>query len=149
MLNNLFNRLKEPPVQAVFMLVTILLMMLVCILINAIAKGFVAPMFYWLTATSFLLFYAVANSISSLASDGSLAYWGRSLYSFMGLAAGAGLLAWIFSGISIYDAASCSWLYTVITVVYLVFMSMMRTMKIIVEFAQREEWNSPNVKKRK
>jgi hypothetical protein len=105
--------------------------------------------FYWMIATAFMLFYAVFSSIASIASDNILLFWGKAMYSYMALAVAAGALAYLFSGISIYAAGSFSWLYTVVTIVYVVFMTLVRSMKMIVEFAQKEEWNSPNLRKKK
>jgi hypothetical protein len=70
------------------------------------------------------------------------------VYSFAALAVASGYFAYLFSGINIFDAGSYSWLFKVIFIVYLVFMSMIRAMKVIVEFAQKEEWNAPKLKKR-
>jgi len=103
----------------------------------------------WLTAASFLLFFALFNAIMSATSQNLMKYWGRSIYSFMGLAAGSGLLAWAFSGVPIGEAGSYKWIFFVITFGYLVFLSMIAFMKKIVEFAQKEEWTKPRLKNRK
>jgi hypothetical protein len=76
-------------------------------------------------------------------------YWGRSIYSFAGLAAASGLLAWGLSGLSISEAGSYKWIYFVVTFGYLVFLSMIAFMKQIVEFAQKEEWNKPKLRQKK
>jgi hypothetical protein len=109
----------------------------------------VTPKFYWLTCTAFMLFYSVFNSIGSLATDNLNEYWGKSMYSFAALAVISGTTAYLFSGITIFEAGSYSWLFKVVFFVYLVFMSLVRSMKLIVEFAQREEWNSPKFKNRR
>lgn len=109
----------------------------------------VGQRFPWLSAASFLLFFAVFNSIFSLSSTDARKYWSRSLFSFMGLAAANGLAAYLFSSLSIDEAGSYRWIYVVVTFGYLVFMSMMNLMKKIVEFAQKEEWNHPRIRSRK
>lgn len=103
----------------------------------------------WLCAASFLLFFALFNAVMSATSNNILKYWGRSLYSFMGLAVAAGLLAWAFSGIPIGEAGSYKWIFFVVTFGYLVFLSMIAMMKGVVEFAQKEEWSQPKLKNRK
>ncbi len=103
----------------------------------------------WLCAASFLLFFALFNAIMSATSANLMKYWGRSIYSFLGLAIGSGLLAWAFSGLSIYQAGSYKWIFFVVTFGYLVFLSMIAVMKKVVDFAQKEEWNSPKLRQRK
>ena len=73
-------------------------------------------------------------------------YWGRSIYSFMGLALGSGLTAYLFSSLTISEAGSYRWIYVVLTVGYLVFLSIVTFMRRIVEFAQKEEWNHPRIR---
>jgi hypothetical protein len=66
----------------------------------------------------------------------------------MGLALGNGLLAWGFSSLTISEAGSYRWIYVVVTIGYLVFLSLIGVVRIIVEFAQREEWNQPRRRNR-
>lgn len=88
------------------------------------------------------------NSIYSLSAKDTGKYWSRSMIGFAGLAIFSGLLAWLFSQVSIGDARSYKWIYFVLTFGYLVFLSMMAFMKRVVEFAQKEEWNRPRPRKR-
>jgi hypothetical protein len=147
---NLFRgHMHDPRFHSLLILGVVLFVMLCTFVTGYFAPSWVSLKFYWMTAAAFMLFYAVFSSIASLATDNFLLYWGKAMYSYMALAAAAGFLAYFFSGISIYDAGSMSWLYVVVTIVYLVFMSLVRTLRIIVEFAQKEEWNSPNLRKKK
>ncbi len=102
-----------------------------------------------MTAASFMLLFALFNSVFSVATDNMFKYWGRSLYSFMAVAAISGLLAWAFSGLTISEAGSYRWIYIVVTIGYLVFLAMMAFMRQVVDFAQKEEWNAPNIRKKK
>lgn len=106
------------------------------------------PNFPWLSAASFMLMFAMFNSLSFLAVKNSGKHWGRSLTSFMVLAGGAGLIAYLFSSLSIWEAGSYSWIYVVLTFGYLVFVGIVGMMKNIVEFAQKEEWNQPRMRRR-
>ena len=103
---------------------------------------------YWMIAASFMLLFAVGNSLLSLSAKNMASYWGQSIYSFMGLALGNGLVAWGFSSLTISEAGSYRWIYVVVTIGYLVFLSLIGVVRIIVEFAQREEWNQPRKKNR-
>lgn len=105
--------------------------------------------FPWTIAASFLLFFAAGNSVMSLLSKNADQYWTRSILSFVGLAVLAGGTAYLFSSLGMSEAGSYKWIYIVLTIGYLVFMSIIGFMKKIVEFAQREEWNQPRVRKKK
>ncbi len=106
------------------------------------------PPFYWMSASAFLLLYAIFNSLISLVTDNS-SYWGSSIMLFIALAIFAGLVAYGFSGISIYDAGSYSFIYVVVSFGYLVFISIMGFVKKIVAYAQKEVWNQPRLRKRR
>jgi hypothetical protein len=71
------------------------------------------------------------------------------MYSFMLVAGSSGLQAFIFSGISIRHAGSYMWIYVVVTIGYLVFISLMTILKKVVAFAEKEEWNSPKMRPRR
>ncbi|SEQ08475.1 hypothetical protein [Neolewinella agarilytica] len=146
---SIFEKKIDPLYQAGGALVAVLLFDIVGSAVSAGADDLVSNRWPWLTAASFLLFFALFNAIMSATSQNLMKYWGRSIYSFMGLAAGSGLLAWAFSGVPIGDAGSYKWIFFVITFGYLVFLSMIAFMKKIVEFAQKEEWTKPRLKNRK
>lgn len=101
------------------------------------------PLFPWSVGTAFLLLFAVFTSLMSLNADSSLQYWGRSVYAFLGLAFFNGLAAWLFSGVPLGEAHSYRWIYIVVTIGFLVFLSVVNLMKKIVQFAEKEEWNQP------
>lgn len=104
-------------------------------------------LFAWSMAAAFLLLFAIFNSLMSLRADSFTQYWGRSMYSFIGLALGLGSAAWLFSGVPIGDAESYRWIFIVVTFGFMVFLSLVNFMKVIVRFAEREEWNQPRKRK--
>lgn len=105
--------------------------------------------FPWLTAASFMLFFAIFNSLFSVSTKDFKLYWTRSMMTWIALAILGGLLAWGLSFQSISEAGTYRWIYIVLTIGYLIFLSMMRAMRRIVDFAMREEWNAPRVRDRK
>jgi len=105
--------------------------------------------FPWMIAAAFLLFFAMLNSVFSLSSKSMMRYWGRSVYCFMGLAVLSGLTAWLFSGLTIGEAGSYRWIFIVVTIGYLIFLSIVTFMRNIVDFAQKEEWNHPRIRNKK
>ncbi|MFM8362017.1 MAG: hypothetical protein ACKOA4_04890 [Haliscomenobacter sp.] len=108
----------------------------------------VGERFPWMVAASFLLCFSVFNSIYSLTSANMIKYYGASVYSFAGLALVSGLLAWAISSLSISQAGSYRWIFIVVSIGYMVFMGMVSFMRAIVEFAQKEEWNHPRLRRR-
>lgn len=105
--------------------------------------------FPWMTAAAFLLFFAMFNSIYALTSKNMMKYWGASIYSYLGLAFVSGLTAYLFSSLSIFEAGSFRWIYIVLTIGYLVFLSIISFMRRIVDFAMKEEWNHPRIRRKK
>ena len=136
-----FSKAYNPFLQAGLVYAVILLFSLA-------GKGGASETFPWLVSTAFVLFFAIFNSVLSLSAKDLNQYWGRSIAAFI-LLAGAGIgTAWGLSGIAIDDAGSYRWLYMVVGISYLVFLSLLGAMKNIVEFAQREEWNRPRRRNR-
>lgn len=148
MIATIFERKIDPLRQAAMFLAAAVLFMLITLLLNQTGWYEVDRLFPWSIATAFLLLYAVFNSLMSLNSDSSAKYWGRSVYGFIGLAFANGLAAWLFSGIPLRQAQSYQWIYIVVTIGFLVFLSMINAMRKIVQFAEKEEWNEPR-KRRK
>ena len=137
------ERKMNPLRQAAIFLGGTLFFMLLTLLLNQTGWYEIDPLFPWSVATAFLLLFAIFNSIMSLNADSFLKYWGRSIYAFMGLALANGLAAWLFSGVPIGEAQSYRWIYIVITIGFVVFLTMVNLMRKIVTFAEKEEWNQP------
>lgn len=146
--DSFFEKAYNPILQAGIVFGAGIAVTILAKLINLTGLIDVPQRFPWMSAAAFMLIFALFNSIFSLSSDNMARYWGRSIYSFLGLAAASGLMAWLFSSLSIGEAGSYRWIYFVLTIGYLVFLSMMATLKRIVEFAQKEEWNHPRIRQK-
>lgn len=138
-----YKKIDSPIAQAGVVLVGALVLMLGGWLLTVTNIYPVEPLFAWSVAAAFMLLFALLNSLMSLRSDSFVKYWGRSMYSYLGLAFCTGMAAWMFSGIALRDAGTYRWIYIVVTIGFLVFLSMVNLMKKIVQFAEREEWNQP------
>jgi len=141
--DSIFYKAYNPIMQAAIVFGLGIIVMIGGKLVAATDVLSVSDRFPWMTAAAFILFFAMFNSIFSLASDDMGKYWGRSILAYAGLVLGSGLMAYLFSSIPIREAGSYRWIIIVLTFGYLVFMSIVRFMKNIVEFAEKEEWNSP------
>lgn len=138
-----YKKLENPAVQALVVLTGALALMLIGWFLTVTKVYPAEPLFAWSIATAFMLLFAMLNSLMSLRADSFTRYWGRSMYSYLGLALCTGLAAWMFSGIPLREAGTYRWIYIVVTFGFLVFLSMVNFMKKIVEFAEKEEWNQP------
>lgn len=147
MLESDFKKIDNPVAQAVVVLAGALVLMLGGWLLTVSKIYPVESLFAWSIAAAFMLLFALLNSLMSLRADSFFKYWGRSMYAYMGLALCTGLAAWMFSGIPLREAGTYRWIYFVVTVGFLVFLSMVNFMKKIVNFAEREEWNQPRKRK--
>ena len=144
-----YAKAYNPYLQAGIIFSAVIIVTILAKLVEITGIMAVHPRFPWMIAGSFMLFFAMFNSIFSLSAENMLKYWGRSIYSYMGLAAASGVIAYLSSSIPIGEAGSFRWIYIVLTIGYLIFLSMMMVLKNIVDFAQREEWNHPRIRKGK
>ena len=143
-----FSRALSPILQAAIVFGAILVFTVLSKLVKLTGLMEVNPRFPWMCSAAFMLFFAMFNSVFSLSSENMMKYWGKSIYSFLGLAVASGLVAYLFSSIPINEAGSYRWIYFVLTIGYLVFLSMMAFMRRVVDFAQREEWNHPRIRRK-
>jgi hypothetical protein len=137
------QNITKPIVQAGLVFSLGIFMMVAAWLLTVTNVFLQDPLFPWSISSAFLLLFALFNSLLSLRADNFAKYWGSSVYSYMALAFGSGLAAWLFSGIDLRDAGTYRWIYLVVTFGFLVFLSMVNFMKRIVNFAEKEEWNQP------
>ena len=143
---SIFNKGLNPILQASITFGGVIVFILCAKLVKLTGLIYVPDRFPWMTAASFLLLFAMFNSVFSLSAENVMKYWGKSIYSYLGLAFASGLAAYFFSAMSIDEAGSYRWIYVVLTIGYLIFLGMMAFMRRIVEFAQREEWNHPRIR---
>ncbi len=145
---NFNTQAKNPIFQACFVLGLVLLSHIGVYMLTSVGVD-LQQRLPWTLSTTFILFFAIFNAMISLMSDNMDKYWTRSILSYIVLAATAALLAWAFSSMTINEAGSYKWIYIVLTFGYLLFLSLVRIVRKIVEFAEREEWNHPRVRKKK
>lgn len=142
------GRHYSPFLQAAIALAVGVVLMIFGLILGGIGME-MSPRFPWMAAGAAIMLYAIFNSIISLFAKDPIKNWGQSFASFIGLIVGSGGLAWAFSGLSILEAGSFSWIFIVLVIGYLIFMSMVNVMKKIVEFAMREEWQHPRIRNKK
>lgn len=145
---SLFDKEVNPLVIGAISLCSMILILLIHKLIMLTNLVKVSEYFPWTTVCAFLLLYAIFNSVFTLASSNLNKYWVKSMLVFFGLSVFTVILGTYSTGIPISDAGSYKWLMFVITLGYLVFMSIIGFMKGILDFAQKEDWQSPRKRKK-
>lgn len=138
-----FDKLDRPPMQAIAVFVAALVIMGIGWALTASGIFAFERLFAWSIGSALMLFFAMMNSLLSIRATSFVKYWGASMYSYLALALCTSMAAWGFSGIPLREAGSYRWIYIVVTVGFLVFLSMVNFMKIIVRYAEKEEWHHP------
>ncbi len=135
-----FEKDIHPFYQAGFIIVVMLVFDLVSSGLRASGMMDVKDNFPWQVVLSFMLFYALFNSLLGLGAKDGNKYYLYSMIGFVALAAAGGFLAFWFSGISIEQApGAIKWIYFVFAFGYLVFVSIVQLMKKIVQLAQEQD----------
>lgn len=94
---------------------------------------------YWEISTASLLFFAIMNSVLSLAYENQNFYWMFSLLGYAGLLFLAGALSTLYSGLNIDEAGAYRWMFLMFTMSYIILLAIVRSMKKIMIIAQRED----------
>jgi len=137
--DSILVQIGKPVQQAGTALGLGLFIMLVGWLLRIAGAVDVAPNFFWLTAASCVLLYAMFNAMISVSADNIDRYWKSAIPLFFGLMLVLSLLATLLSAIQISEADSYAWIYVILTFGYFAFLSMARFIKRILSIAMREE----------
>jgi hypothetical protein len=97
------------------------------------------PRIAWEVAFTFLLLFSLVNCMFSLNSKDPNKFWIQSIIAFVLYSGIGGLVAWQVSGTSIYDLESLKFMYVIFTFIFLVLMTIIRTMRKIIELAQKHD----------
>ncbi len=138
--NSLFAKNYPPIYQAGFVMAIAVGIMLIAKL-AALAGADVSYRFYWTTSCSFLLFFAIFNSIISLSAGDLNKYWSKAMLAFVVLAVGTGFFASLISGVWINEAGRIKYVYAILVFSYLVFLCILGMVKFLMAFFMQEEEN--------
>ena len=93
----------------------------------------------WIVSTAMFFLFAILNTVVALMIEPILPYWTKSILCYFGLMAFAYLWCLLLTGKHIDDVGSFRWIWMVVTMVYLVFFVIARSMKRIVDFAIKQD----------
>ena len=133
------NRVFNPILQAFIVFSGLVIFMLTAKIIKMSGSIFVNDRIFWVIAGTAILFFALFNSVISLAVKDMNQYWTRSTASYAVLMVLSGSMAYLFSSMTISEAGTFRWIFMVLTFGYLLFLSIMRFMRKIVQIAQQED----------
>lgn len=136
---SIFEYKISPFIQAGVVLAGILVFILVTLVFGSLGLAETDEGTPWLIACSMTFFFAIGNSILSLAADDQNTYWWQSILSYVLLAILGGTLAYLFSGATVGEVDSYKWLYVVFTFGHILFLTIVRTMKRIVNIAKKQD----------
>ena len=137
--SSFFEKLYNPILQGAAFLSTTFIVMLVTKLLQWTKFADIAPQAFWLIAGTVTLAFAIINSVLSLSTKDVNNYWTRSIPTYAALMILNGFLAYLFSAMTMEEAGTFRFIFTVLTFGYLLFLSVMRFMRKIVEMAQEED----------
>jgi len=93
----------------------------------------------WIVATAMMLCYIILNSVVALKTEPILPYWIQSVVLYIALLAFSYGWSYMLSGKGIDDVGSFRWLWLVLSLVYMVFFAIARSVKRIVDFANKQD----------
>jgi beta-lactamase regulating signal transducer with metallopeptidase domain len=137
--SHFLDKTYNPIMQAGMTLIFALVLMLVLQLVKWSGAAVIGNRNFWIIAGTAILTFALFNSVLSLSTKDMNKYWVQSTASYAVLMVACGGLAYLFSAMTINQAGSFRWIFMVLTFGYLLFLSMMRFMRKIVQIAQKED----------
>lgn len=135
---SIYNQDIGPFLQASFVFVVILVFLVFGWITTALGMKS-DPTYAWLVSCSMLLFFSLFNAVLSLSAKRRNTYWLQSVIAYISLAAISGVIAWLYSGLTMNEAGAIKWLYFVITFGWLLFLSIVRAMKKVVNIAMKQD----------
>lgn len=143
-----FSRIYSPFYQSGFVVCLIIFAMFVLKILNVTHTADINASVYWVIGGAGLLFFGIFNSVISLQDGDMNVYWYKSFAAYGVLLAATWLSAQLLSGMNIDEAGTFKWIFFILTFAYLLFLSLMRAMRKVVNMAQEEDNSWQNRQKR-
>lgn len=137
--SSFFEKLYNPILQGASIFGIVFITMLVIKTLQWTGLADIIGQAFWLIAGTAILVFAIINSVLSLSCKDMNQYWTRSIPTYATLMILNGSLAYLFSAMTMEEAGTFRFIFTVLTFGYLLFLSIMRFMRKIVELAQKED----------
>ena len=110
-----WERLYQPYGLGVATFLVASVAMLLCFILRSMGVLVVSPIIFWVAWATFLLCFALFNSVLSLNTKLDMnQYWFISTSTYTALVIALGALAWLFSGLSVKEAGTFQFIFIVI-----------------------------------
>jgi len=136
---NLIAIFQKPLNQAALIVVMSIIFTLVDFVLPHHNELFEVDAGSWIVGTSMIFCFIIINTIVALRSEPIMPYWSKSVMIFIGLLVFTYVWCYMLTGKHIDEVGSFRWLWIVLTIVYLVFFIIARTMKRIVDIANEQD----------
>ena len=139
--HSFFKTSHKPYYQAAAAFGLMLVFILPSILIDSLGLIDVSAKFPWKMVGTFLLVYVIFNCLYSIDAKNKLIYWRDSIFSYAALFGLGILLATVASSTSIFEFNSYYWIFIVISITYVVFLSLTNMLTKFMDYAENEKWD--------
>lgn len=130
---------NKPFHQAALVAIMIMVFTLVDIMLphsNTLLEADAGP---WIVATAMILCYIILNSLIALRAEPIVPYWSQSVMFYLGLFVLTYLWCFFLTGKHIDEVGPFRWLWFVLTMVYMVFFAIARSVKRVIDIANEQE----------
>lgn len=134
-----FPKIKQPGYQAIAVFMLASFVILFEAVLSGIGLQITSERFPYLCAASFLFLFAMFNSIISFSSTNSNKYISWSITAFVVLMFALALVAQAFTGASIGEVGSYRWIFLVLTISHLTFLSITGAIRFIADFFRKRD----------
>jgi hypothetical protein len=93
----------------------------------------------WIVTTAMILCFVILNTVVALRVEPIIPYWRTSVFCFFGLLIIGYGWSYLLTGRHMDEVGSFRWLWMVLTLVYMVFFAIARSMKRIVDIAIKQD----------
>ncbi len=137
------TRLENPLGQATVIIVAVVVVQLMSLIIYGSTDR--AGDAAWIIAGAFALFYGFFNAVFLLGAENPNSYISKSFTGYLlVLLFGAGLAYIINLQWPSQNSTSMRWIFMIVTFSYFIFITIVFFMRKIIEYAQRQDTESPN-----
>ncbi|MEP6647767.1 MAG: hypothetical protein ABJC12_11825 [Saprospiraceae bacterium] len=135
----LISIFKKPLNQAALIVSMTIVFSLIDFVLPHHSDLFEAKSGSWIVGTAMMFCFIIINSIVALLIEPIIPYWSKSILTFVGLFIFTYGWCYMLTGKHMDEVGDFSWLWIVLTMVYLVFFVIARSMKRIVDLANEQD----------
>ena len=137
--NKVIMFLEKPTNQALLVLAMIVVFTLLDYFLPHVNTLLEVNSGSWIVATAMIFFFVILNSLIALRIVNIVPYFSRSIVLYVALLVISYGWCYLLSGKHIDEVGSFRWLWFVLTITYMVFFSIARSVKRVVDIADKQD----------